>query len=179
MPAAIPAVIRDLRNRLNLSQEQLAQRLNVSFASVNRWENGRAQPQGSAKIALDSLLEEIGQAELGLRHEEIETPRRRKRGTKKSAVLSTKSMEQMLWDAACKIRGEKDAPKFKDYILPLVFIKRLSDVLEDEVSRLTETYGDEKIALKMVEEVDHSLVRFYIPPQARWAVVSGRQQFEW
>src|SRR5437867_3304016 len=44
MPAAIPAVIRDLRNRLNLSQEQLAQRLNVSFASVNRWENGRAQP---------------------------------------------------------------------------------------------------------------------------------------
>ena len=24
-------------------------------------------------------------------------------------------MEQMLWDAACSIRGEKDAPKFKDY----------------------------------------------------------------
>src|SRR6266700_3337081 len=79
MPAAIPAAIRDLRNRLNLSQEQLAQRLNVSFATVNRWENGRAQPQGSAKIALDSLLEEIGQTELGLRGEEIETPHRRKR----------------------------------------------------------------------------------------------------
>ena len=178
MPAAIPAVIRDLRNRLNLSQEQLAQRLNVSFASVNRWENGRAQPQGSAKIALDSLLEEIGQAELGLRHEEIETPRRRKRGTKKSAVLSTKSMEQMLWDAACKIRGEKDAPKFKDYILPLVFIKRLSDVLEDEVSRLTETYGAKQTALEVLE-ADHLLVRFYIPPQARWPVVSGREQFNW
>jgi type I restriction enzyme M protein len=177
----VPGIIRDLRNRLHLSQEQLAQRLEVSFATINRWENGRAAPQGSARLALDALLEEVGQGDLALRHEEVaaETPRRRKRGTTRSEILSTKSMEQMLWDAACKIRGEKDAPKFKDYILPLVFIKRLSDVFEDEVTRLAETYGDGRTALKMVEEVDHSLVRLYIPPQARWPVVSGREQFNW
>jgi type I restriction enzyme M protein len=178
MLSSIAAVVRDVRNRLNLSQEQLAQRLNVSFATVNRWENGRGEPQGSARIALDALIEEVGQGELALRHEQIETPHRRKRGTAKSAVLSTKSMEQMLWDAACKIRGEKDAPKFKDYILPLVFIKRLSDVFEDEVSRLTETYGDKETALEILE-ADHSLVRFYIPRLARWPVVSGREQFDW
>src|SRR5437667_1513749 len=172
------SLIRDIRNRLHLSQEQLAQRLNVAFATVNRWENGRGEPQGTARIALNALLEEVGQGELALRHEQIETPHRRKRGTAKSAVLSTKSMEQMLWDAACKIRGEKDAPKFKDYILPLVFIKRLSDVLEDEVSRLTETYGAKETALEVLE-ADHSLVRFYIPPLARWPVVSGREQFDW
>ena len=34
---------------------------------------------------------------------------------------SDKSIEQWLWDAACSIRGAKDAPKYKDYILPLVF----------------------------------------------------------
>jgi type I restriction-modification system DNA methylase subunit len=34
------------------------------------------------------------------------------------------------WVAACKIRGPLDAPKFKDYILPLIFHKRLSDVFE-------------------------------------------------
>ena len=39
-------------------------------------------------------------------------------------------MEGMLWKAACSIRGEKDAPKFKDYLLPLLFLKRLSDVKE-------------------------------------------------
>jgi type I restriction-modification system DNA methylase subunit len=66
---------------------------------------------------------------------------RRKRGTVKSAVLSTKSMEQMLWDAACSIRGEKDAPKFKDYILPLIFIKRLQT--ERKVSRPLKLYGQE------------------------------------
>ena len=180
MPTDVSAVIRDLRNRLHLSQEQFAQQLNVSFATINRWENGRATPQGAARQALDSLIEEIGQGELALRYEDIaiEAPRRRKRGTTRSEILSTKSMEQMLWDAACKIRGEKDAPKFKDYILPLVFIKRLSDVFEDEVSRLTETYGAKEIALEVLE-ADHSLVRFYIPPQARWPVVSGREQFDW
>jgi len=87
-------------------------------------------------------------------------------------------MEQMLWDAACSIRGEKDAPKFKDYILPLIFIKRLSDVFEDEVKRLVETYGDEETALSILE-ADHSLVRFYLPPETRWPVVSGRQPFDW
>ncbi len=38
-----------------------------------------------------------------------------------------------LWDAACQIRGAMDAPKFKDVILALVFLKRLSDVFEDEI----------------------------------------------
>jgi len=32
-----------------------------------------------------------------------------------------KSLESWIWDAACSIRGAKDAPKFKDYILPLIF----------------------------------------------------------
>ena len=87
-------------------------------------------------------------------------------------------MEGLLWKAACSIRGEKDAPKFKDYILPLIFIKRLSDVFEDEVIRLTEEFGDKEVA-QTVLEADHSLVRFYIPPEATWPVVSRRQPFEW
>jgi type I restriction-modification system DNA methylase subunit len=47
-----------------------------------------------------------------------------------------KSLEQWLWDAACSIRGAKDAPKYKDFILPLVFTKRLCDVFDDEVNRI-------------------------------------------
>lgn len=33
-------------------------------------------------------------------------------------------LESWLWEAACKIRGEIAAPKYKDYILPLIFPKR-------------------------------------------------------
>jgi len=46
------------------------------------------------------------------------------------------ALENYLWEAACLIRGPIDAPKFKDYILPLLFYKRLSDVYDDEIARL-------------------------------------------
>jgi ribosome-binding protein aMBF1 (putative translation factor) len=34
-----------VRLELNLSQEMLARKLDVSFATINRWERGRAVPQ--------------------------------------------------------------------------------------------------------------------------------------
>src|SRR6266498_1554216 len=67
-------------------------------------------------------------------------------------TLDVSALEQWLWDAACVIRGPLDAPKFKDYILPLVFLKRLSDVFEDEVARLAEYLG--KDAPRLVD-ADH------------------------
>jgi type I restriction enzyme M protein len=139
-------------------------------------------PQKAQLAALQQLMNEAGvteNAEVSELPEPAATqPTRRRRGVAKSAVLSNKSMEQMLWDAACSVRGEKDAPKFKDYLLPLLFVKRLSDVFDDEVQRLAETYGDRETAIEILES-DHSLVRFYIPPEARWPVVSSRETFQW
>lgn len=43
-----------------------------------------------------------------------------------------KSLEGWIWDAACSIRGAKDAPKYKEFILPLIFTKRLCDVFDDD-----------------------------------------------
>ena len=45
-------------------------------------------------------------------------------------TLDVPALESWLWEAACTIRGPLDAPKFKDYILPLIFLKRLSDVFD-------------------------------------------------
>jgi type I restriction enzyme M protein len=44
------------------------------------------------------------------------------------------TLESWLWEAACSIRGPLDAPKYKDYILPLLFYKRLCDVFDDELA---------------------------------------------
>ena len=77
-----------------------------------------------------------------------------------------KSLEQWLWDAACVIRGEKDAAKYKDYILPLVFVKRLCDVFDDEVNRIAKQTGSRTNALKLIDK-DHKLVRFYLPLRAK------------
>jgi len=82
-------------------------------------------------------------------------------------LLDIKTLEGWLWEAACKIRGEVDAPKYKDYILPLIFLKRLSDVFDDEVEKLSKEYESEKTAQELVEE-DHSLVWFYVPQNAHW-----------
>jgi type I restriction enzyme M protein len=45
-------------------------------------------------------------------------------------------LENWLWEAASGIRGAVEANKYKDYILPLIFLKRLSDVFDDEISKL-------------------------------------------
>lgn len=73
-----------------------------------------------------------------------------------------KSMESWIWDAACSIRGAADAAKFKDYILPLIFVKRLCDVFDDEIDRIAENVKTRTKALQLVER-DKSLVRFYLP----------------
>ncbi len=88
--------------------------------------------------------------------------------------LDLPALETLLWDAACTIRGPIDAPKYKNYILPLIFLKRLSDVFNDEVTHLAADFGDRDVAAKLVEQ-DHKLVRFYIPPIARWEVIAEKR----
>ena len=98
--------------------------------------------------------------------------------------LDISTLESWLWDAACAIRGPVDAPKFKDYILPLIFLKRLSDVFADELGRLAEEYGGEDVARQIVEDErakgiiarGRGSVRFYIPEEARWENLRGHGQ---
>jgi hypothetical protein len=77
-------------------------------------------------------------------------------------VKNDKSLESWIWDAACSIRGAKDAPKYKDYILPLIFAKRLCDVFDDELDRIAKEIGSREKAFKLVKH-DKKLVRFYLP----------------
>jgi type I restriction enzyme M protein len=90
--------------------------------------------------------------------------------------LDVPALETWLWDAACAIRGAADAPKFKDFILPLIFCKRLSDVFDDEFASYVEQYGDAETAHAVIE-ADHEdalktgrrgIVRFYVPDQYAW-----------
>lgn len=91
-------------------------------------------------------------------------------------TLDISALETWLWDAACKIRGATDAPKFKDFILPLVFYKRLSDVFDDEFAGKVAEFGGEDLAWELVK-LDHEdalksgrppVIRFYIPREYRW-----------
>ncbi len=89
---------------------------------------------------------------------------------------NAKSLESWIWDAACSIRGAKDAPKYKDYILPLIFTKRLCDVFDDELNRIAAEVGSRRSAFALAK-ADHKLVRFYLPlvpddpEQPVWSVI--------
>src|ERR1700739_4490532 len=95
------------------------------------------------------------------------------------AHLDISALETWLWDAACAIRGATDAPKFKEFLLPLIFFKRLSDVFDDEFSGQVKEFGDEKTAREVIQ-ADHEdalrtgrnpIVRFFIPHQYNWEAI--------
>lgn len=51
----LPELVNDVRRQLSLGQEDLARKLGISFATVNRWENGQVKPSKLAKAQLDSF----------------------------------------------------------------------------------------------------------------------------
>lgn len=50
-------IIIDIRNKLFLTQEELAKQLGVSFATVNRWENKKFNPSMKIKRKLKDLCD--------------------------------------------------------------------------------------------------------------------------
>jgi DNA-binding transcriptional regulator YiaG len=51
----ISIMLKDMRLQLALSQEDLARQLGVSYATVNRWENGQSVPSKLAKAQLKAF----------------------------------------------------------------------------------------------------------------------------
>ena len=44
--------LKNIRNKLSISQEQFARDLNVSYTTINRWENNRTSPSRLAKMRI-------------------------------------------------------------------------------------------------------------------------------
>jgi transcriptional regulator with XRE-family HTH domain len=58
--ASTSDLVREIRTRLGLTQEKLAVRLGVTFPTINRWENGRANPSPLALKQIEDLLAALG-----------------------------------------------------------------------------------------------------------------------
>lgn len=56
MPANRPAILRSARERLGLTQRQVAEAIGVHPHTYQRWEAGRAKPNHAATVALSVLL---------------------------------------------------------------------------------------------------------------------------
>lgn len=54
-----PDLVKEIRRQLVLSQEDLARELGVSFATVNRWENGKVKPSRLAKAQFEQFCSKM------------------------------------------------------------------------------------------------------------------------
>jgi type I restriction enzyme M protein len=82
-------------------------------------------------------------------------------------IISQQELEQYLWSAAKLLRGLIDAGDYKQYIFPLLFFKRLSDVWDEEYNKANAETGDHEFARATADD------RFTIPEGAHWANVRG------
>ncbi len=57
-PENFPETVKEVRRQLALSQEELAHALGVSFATVNRWENGKTIPPKLAQRQFEQFCKE-------------------------------------------------------------------------------------------------------------------------
>jgi len=53
-------LIRDLRQKLNMTQEEFAHALGITVSTVNRWENGHSEPSKLARASIVALAEKRG-----------------------------------------------------------------------------------------------------------------------
>lgn len=77
--------------------------------------------------------------------------------------MTQKQLEDYLWGAANILRGMIDAADFKQYIFPLLFFKRISDVWDEEYKIALEESGNDLSYAEFAE--NH---RFQIPKNCHW-----------
>ena len=81
----------------------------------------------------------------------------------KQGRISQQQLESYLWGAATLLRGVIDAGDYKQFIFPLLFFKRISDVYDEEYERAMEESGGDVDYASFAE--NH---RFQIPDGAHW-----------
>jgi type I restriction enzyme M protein len=79
--------------------------------------------------------------------------------------LSQSELETYLWGAANLLRGLVDAGDYKQFVFPLLFFKRLSDVWDEEFAAALADSADDDYACAVAND------RFVIPEGAHWSDV--------
>ena len=77
-------------------------------------------------------------------------------------TLTLEELKTFLWGAAVRLRGQIDAAGYKEYIFPLLFFKRISDVYDEQFNAFVQEGGEEYAR----EQAQDLAIR--IPDGAHW-----------
>lgn len=87
---------------------------------------------------------------------------------KKTAIKKQKSMEEVLWDSANKLRGTVESSEYKHVVLSLIFLKFVSDKFQ---ARRKEMLANDEEAFLEMPEFYASKNIFYLPQESRWSYI--------
>lgn len=88
--------------------------------------------------------------------------------------LTLQQLESHLWRASDILRGSMDAADYKRFILPLLFLKRLSDRFEEEAEELEQRLLPDQASLVQAHREaweKQSQHGFFVPQEARWDTI--------
>lgn len=83
-----------------------------------------------------------------------------------TAKLTVDQLERYLWSAADILRGSIDSSDYKGFIFGLLFLKRISDVFEEEAEKLLAQGEPPEVAWD-----DRDYHQFFVPKRARWTEI--------
>ncbi len=86
--------------------------------------------------------------------------------------LTQGELDNFLDKAADILRGNVDHSEFRGYVFALLFFKRINDIYLEEIRKLTEQLGDEKLAR------DPKMHNFVVPDACLWAEVARKSRNE-
>lgn len=90
------------------------------------------------------------------------------------AKLTSNELNNHLWESANILRGSIDSSDYKSYIFGFLFLKRLSDVFEEEAKKIEHREmksGTSQTEAKKIAWEDPDEHQFFVPKRARWSEI--------
>ena len=93
---------------------------------------------------------------------------------KKVKIEDSKTIEQLLWQSADKLRKNIDAAEYKHYVLGLLFLKYVADAFEELHTKILNKEGEFAYDDPEDKLVYSSKYVFFVPTNARWSYLVSR-----